>query len=249
MDGSKITLTSANYHMLNAQKIIGQAVTSLGGFKWDIITLVMGAVERAKGVLPPDMPGYDPNVQALEYNPERARELITESKYGSVDGLPEITLSVAGGGGAPPAALEAIIEQWRQNLGIEVVYHQERSYVIFLQNVAQHPNPYQMFTLGWIADYPDPQDFLEILFHGESLDNHTGYDSPTVNALLDEAATETDEAKRIELYREAEREIIKDCAWLTIAHGKSYMLTKPWVKGLIHPAMVIPRFKYVWIER
>jgi len=209
--------------------------------------VLMGAVDFAPGILPPDMPGYDPSIQGIPYDPARARELIAESTYGSVENLPEIVLTVSGGGGAPPRALEAVLEMWRKNLGIEVQLHQVE-YATFLVDVCQHPNPLQMFSLGWIADYPDPQDFLEILFHGKSLDNHTGYNSPEVNRLLDEAAVEPDETRRIELYRRAERIIIQDAVWMTITHGKSYILTKPWVKGLIHPPMVIPRFKYVWID-
>lgn len=222
-----------------------------------IDVVLLGAVEMAKGVLPPDMPGYDPGVQGIPYDPERARQLIAESKYGSqdeagnryfsVENLPEVILNVSGGGGAPPRAIEATLEMWRINLGVEVMLRQV-DYALFLVDVCQDPNPYQMFTLGWIADYPDPQDFLEILFHSKSLDNHTGYGSSEVDRLLDRAATEPDAAVRIELYREAERLIIQDAIWMTMTHGKSYILTKPWVKGLIHPPMVIPRLKYVSIE-
>lgn len=213
-----------------------------------IIDVVLeGAVELAEGILPPEMPGYDPNVQGIPFDPVRARQLIAESKYGNVKNLPEIVLNVSGGGGAPPRAIEAMLEMWRTNLGVEVMVRQV-DYALFLVDVSQRPNPYQMFSLGWIADYPDPQDFLEILFHSKSLDNKTGYTNPKVDQLLDQAATELDVAVRTELYRQAERLIIQDAVWLTTNHGKSYDLTKPWVRGLFHPPMVIPKLKFVSIK-
>jgi oligopeptide transport system substrate-binding protein len=209
--------------------------------------VLQGAVQYAPGILPPGLPGYDPNVQGIPYDPERARQLIAESSYGSVDNLPDIVLHVSGGGGAPPAAVEALLEMWRNNLGIEVLLEQTE-YSVFLVDVAQRPNPYQLFSMGWIADYPDPQDFLEILFSSKSLDNKVGYNNPEVDRLLDEAAGESDPDIRIELYRQVERLIIEDGVWLTTNHSKSYILTKPWVKGLTNPPMVIERFKYVSIE-
>ncbi len=209
--------------------------------------VLQGAVQYAPGVLPPGMPGYDPNVQGIPYDPERARQLIAESSYGSVENLPDVIINVSGGGGAPPGAVEAMLEMWRNNLGIEVLL-QQTEYSVFLVDVSQRPNPYQMFSLGWIADYPDPQDFLEILFHSESLDNKVGYNNPEVDRLLNEAAVENDLERRVELYRQVERLIIEDGVWLTTSHGKNYTLTKPWVTGLVNPPMVIERLKYVSIE-
>ncbi|OGC37920.1 hypothetical protein A2155_02415 [candidate division WWE3 bacterium RBG_16_52_45] len=209
--------------------------------------VLQGALQYAPGILPPGLPGYDPNFQGIPYDPERARQLIAESSYGSADNLPDIVLHVSGGGGAPPGAVEAMLEMWRNNLGVEVLLEQTE-YSVFLVDVAQRPNPYQMFSLGWIADYPDAQNFLEILFHSQSLDNKVGYDNPEVDRLLDLAAVESDPDLRVELYRQVERLIVEDAAWLTTSHGKSYILIKPWVKGLFNPPLVLERFKYVSIE-
>ena len=208
--------------------------------------VLQDAVQYAPGILPPGLPGYDPNIQGIPYDPERARALIAESSYGSVENLPDVVIHVSGGGGAPPGAVEAMLEMWRNNLGVEVLL-QQTEYSVFLVDISQRPNPYQMFSMGWIADYPDPQDFLEILFHSESLDNKVGYNNPEVDRLLDEAAVETNSERRVELYRQIERLIIADGVWLTTNHGENYILTKPWVEGLINPPMVIERLKYVSI--
>lgn len=59
-----------------------------------IIELVLkGVVGKAEGILPPSMPGYNEHIQGLDFNPERAKQLIAESEYGNVSGLPPITLT------------------------------------------------------------------------------------------------------------------------------------------------------------
>lgn len=207
--------------------------------------VLQGAVEEAKGILPPGMPGYDPNVQGIPYDPAEAKRLLAESKYKGK--LPPVVITVSGSGGAPPRAVDAMLEMWRNNLGVDVLL-QQVEYSVFLVDVSRNPNPYQMFSLGWIADYPDPQDFLEILFASRSLDNKTGYNNPDVDRLLEQAARESDPLKRTDLYRQVERMIIADVVWLPTAHSKLYVLTKPYVKGLVHPPLVVERLKYVSIE-
>jgi ABC-type oligopeptide transport system substrate-binding subunit len=203
--------------------------------------------QAAYGILPPKFPGFNDKLKGLEYNPEKAKQLLAESKYANK--MPEITLHLSGGGGTAGPVVTAMIEMWKQHLGIEVLI-QQQEFAAFLQELNRRPTPnFQMYSIGWIADYPDPQDFLDILFHGESLDNHMGYNNPEVNKLLEQARVETDEKKRFELYNKAEQIIVDEAAWIPLFVGDEYNLTKPWVKGMIYPPFVIPRLKYVTITK
>ncbi len=205
--------------------------------------------EAADGVVPPAMPNYNnTSLQAIPFDPEGAKQLIADSKYGGVDGLPELTLQVSGGGGSAPRSVEAITQMWKDNLGVDVAIEQTE-WATFLQDVSKRPSPYQFYTLGWIADYPDPQNFLDILFHSESLDNHSNYSNPDVDRLLEEARTETDETKRLQDYYQVEQMLINDVAWIPLWYGKDYWLTKPYVKGMVYPPTIIPRLRYVSIEK
>ena len=76
-------------------------------------------------------------------------------------------------------------------------------FATFLKDL--HKGRFQMFDIGWIADYPDPENFLDILFHSESSNNHTHYSNPEVDALLMKARVETDETARYALYNQAEQ--------------------------------------------
>lgn len=205
----------------------------------------LGTQAGARGILPPGMPGYDPNLQGNPYDPARAQQLLAESKYGGVANFPkEIRLTYPGAGGANPDYLEAAQAAWKKNLGVEVILT-PMPWVDFLDRLNQPENPFQMFSMGWIADYLDPQDFLEILFHSKSALNRTGYANPELDKVLDEAAVELDPGKRIALYQRAEQIIINDAVWMPVNHSRAYVLVKPWVERFLLPPMAIPRFQYV----
>ncbi len=127
------------------------------------------------------------------------------------------------------------------------VNFQRTEFATFLSDL--HKRRFQMFEIGWIADYPDPENFLDILFHSESSNNHTNYDSPQVDALLMEARTEIDEARRFELYNQAERLILDDAPWAPLWYsGERYLLVKPNVRDYYQTPLVIPRLRYVYLS-
>jgi oligopeptide transport system substrate-binding protein len=187
-----------------------------------------GTVQPAYGILPPGMPGYNENLVGLDYDVEAAKELIAQSSYGDVSSLPPITVTTLGWGGAISRELEAVIYQWRQNLGVEVTVRQlepER----FLYHLNEEAD--EMFYTGWIADYPHPQDFLDILFHSGSDTNYGGYGNPQVDALLEEAGVEPDTSLSLGLYQQAEQMLVDDAACIPLGFGRNYVLVKPYVEG------------------
>jgi oligopeptide transport system substrate-binding protein len=207
-------------------------------------TVLMDILLPAKGVLPPGIPGYDENFEGIPYDPEAARAIIEEK--GGADLFRDVTLLTSGQGAAPSEALAAITALWEENLGVSIAIEQEE-FGIFLRDIDQ--GNFAMFNLGWVADYPDPQNFLEIKLHSQSADNETKYSNPDVDELLDKAKTEKDEAERVRLYQEAEKLIIEDSPWVPLFHGQDSVLIKPYVKNFINAPFVIPRMRYVSIER
>ena len=205
-------------------------------------------VPAATGVVPPTMPDYhNEDLEVLSYDPDKALELIAESKYGDVADLPEITLYTTGAGGATSRLIEAVIGMYKENLGVDVAI-QQTEWATFLSDISQEENPYQMYSIGWIADYPDPENFLDVLFHSEKSENHMGYSNPELDELLEKARTEQDPEERLKLYQEVEQIIINDAPWVPLFYEVEYWLTKPYVKGMIYPPMIIPKLQYVSIE-
>ena len=207
-------------------------------------------VSQATGVIPPGFPSYNQNLRGYSFNPDLARELLESSTYADAlasGDFPRITLTISGSFGATiPTYLEVMLEQWRA-LGIEIDI-QQTEWATFLQDVNERK--YQMFSLGWIADYPDPENFLDLLFHGDSQNNHTAYSNPEVNRLLEEARTERDRERRFEIYNQVEQMILDDAPWVwTWFRGEGYALIKPEVSDYFLLQMSIPKYRYIYFNQ
>jgi len=203
-------------------------------------------VGEAEGILPPGMPGCNQALEGLDYDVEKAKELIAESKYGNVSNLPPITLTVEGYGNSIPSYLGAIIQEWQQNLGVEISVRQLET-ENFLYNLKQEKD--EMFMLGWIADYPDPHNFLDILFYTGSENNIFEYSNPTLDALLDQAAIEQNRIDRLDMYQQAEQLVVDDAPCLPLFHGTNYILVKPYVKGYELSPLGVPDLSKVYLEQ
>jgi ABC-type transport system substrate-binding protein len=200
----------------------------------------------ANGILPPGMPGYaDPPVP--QYDPALAKQLLAQSKYASK--LPDITWTTVGAGGAAAQDVQAMTAMLKDNLGVNVSIQQTdwATYIGQLNDPSN--NPYQIFDIGWIADYADPQNFLEILFRGGSTQNWAAYANSDVDKLLDQAGLEKDAAARFKLYQDIEKKILADYPVVPLAYSRQYWLTKPYVKNLIYPPMIIPRLRYASLSK
>jgi len=183
---------------------------------------------QADGILPPGMPGFNKDLSGLDYDVNRARELIANSKYGDVSELPPITINTGGWGGLISQQLEAIVYEWRQNLGVEVKVRQLEPQR-FLYHLKEEKD--EMFLMGWIADYPHPQNFLDILFHSGADNNYGEYSNPDVDALLEKGGVEQDNDLSLTLYQQAEQKLVEDAACIPLWFGRNYILIKPYIKG------------------
>jgi len=203
-------------------------------------------VSVADGILPPSMPGYDEALEGLDYDVEKAKELIAASKYGDVSNLPPITLTVEGYGNNIPNYLGAIIQEWQQNLGVKISVRQLET-EHFLYDLKQEKD--NMFIMGWIADYPDPHDFLDILFYTGGEVNIFEYSNSSLDAMLDQAAVEPDRAVRLAMYHQAEQLVVDDAPCLPLFHGANYILVKPYVKDYELSPLGIPDLSKVYIDK
>lgn len=205
--------------------------------------LYKGLLQPADGILPPEMPGYNPDLQGIPFDAKAAKDLLDST--GKKDELNGTKVLTAGQGAAPDDVLQAITAMWQQNLGVDIQIEQED---FGLLQSDLNDKKFDMFSIGWIADYPDPQNFLEIKFHGDSSNNDTGYANADVDSLLDQAAGEADTQKRFALYQQAEQIIVDDEPWIPLFYGTSSILVKPDVQGYEAAPFAIPNLRYVSIR-
>lgn len=208
-----------------------------------------GAVRPAKTIIPPRFPSYNPNLNPYPYDPEEARRLLAESSYGAdPDSIPRLILSISGSlGAAVPLGLEVILQAWEKELGLQVEI-QQTEWATFLEDI--NDKKYQMYSIAWAADYPDPENFLDLLFHSESEGNRSNYSNPQVDALLEEARVEKDTAARFEQYNRIEEMILEDAPWVLLWNDEDwYFLIKSHVQDYYLLPMTIAKFRYVHLEQ
>jgi len=183
----------------------------------------------ADGILPPGMPGYDPEVQAYDYNPEKARDLLGRAGHAHGHDLPLVTLST----GAKSAEVRRefrIIEQSMAAVGMQLELKEYDDWPTFRQVLQQ--GDFESFRYMWLADYPDPDNFLYPLFHSQSQTNYYRYRNPEVDQLLDDARRETDDLRRVKLYRKAEQIILNDAPAVMLLHFTYERAFQPYVEGI-----------------
>ena len=197
-----------------------------------------GLATRAAGFVPPGMFGHDETRAPSRFDLETARRLLQESRYGGAENLPPITSY---------ADDNAIHWAWREHLGLEVEAVSVFEFSDFLERLDNEE--YGVFTAGWCADYPDPQNFLDVLFQSESAENRFGYENKDVDALLLEAAVESDPDRRASLYQIAEQLVLEDWVAVPLRHSNSYMLVRPYLKGFELTPIGVPQLQNISIER
>jgi len=209
-----------------------------------IDVVLSGRALPAIGIFPPGLPGFNIGLQGLPYDPERAQQLLAESKYGT--DLPPIIYTDAGFGSNIGADVAALAQMWQQVLGVEItVENLQPNYYIDKIYAGEHG---QIFGGGWCADYPDPENFADVLFHTGSAQNSGGYSNPELDTLLEAARVEQDVMKRIEMYQQAEQMIVDDAPVLFTIHSLSYRLIKPYVRGYVFTPIDVPIERYMWLE-
>ncbi len=205
------------------------------------------------GLVPPTMVDYNgTQIKGYDFDLEQARALLAQAGYPGGKGL-EITLQLNNGGGRNLQLAEAIQSQLKKNLGIEVKLKQ----VEFARHLDEvDAGKVEFFRLGWIADYPDPESFLNLLYgklvptNGSqpSPINHTRYKNPAFDVIFEQALSETDRLKRMELYRKAEQIAINDAPMMVLQYDEDWRLLQDYVEGYVTNAMDKRMYKFIWFN-
>ena len=181
----------------------------------------------AHGFMPPGLPGYDENIAEIRYDPVAAKELFDSTEFGQLDEGDRVIV-IAGGGDLSDID-RAIFEQWQDNLGVRIRYQSiGPTYFYRLPQVVEAG--FGIYEYGWLADYPDPHNFLDVLFHTESPNNDGKAGSTAIDELLEQARIAGE--GRMEQYREIERRMIQEAVALPLFFGSDYILVSERVGSL-----------------
>lgn len=197
----------------------------------------------ARDVLPPGLPGYDPDLTGYPYDPARARQLLAAAGV-KAGFAPELWMRAD----QTMLLLGESIQQDLALVGINVRL-KPVAWGPLLEALRQ-PGAVPLALLGWEADFPDPENFLNVLFSKAQWgsNNDTFYYNPEVESLLAEAGPLADPRRRFALYDRAERLIVADAPWVFLYHPVTYVIRQPWVHGYVLNPMRPARFEKVWIS-
>ena len=227
-------VTQPPFHDLKVRQALALALET----DKEIEVTLQGLDKRAAGFVPPGMPGHNERLEPSDFDPRAAKRLLESSSYRGAENLPPIRSY---------SSDDAIHWAWEEHLGLEVEAVSVYEYSDWLERMDN--KEFGVFTWVWCADYPDPQNFLDFLFHSDSHLNRFNYTNETVDRLLSEAAVESEDTRRITLYQRAEKIILDDWVAVPLWHDRQFLLVRPYVKGFVPAPIGVPQLQNISIER
>lgn len=201
-----------------------------------------GAAQPLYGQISPGFPGYDPDVAAIEYDPERARALMADAGYAGGKGLPPIVIQ---GTHKEKTLLAFYADHLKRTLGFPIT----ASVVERGTHLRQlNGGTVAMFPWGWTADYADPSTFLRDLYHSKSKWNRSRYVNLEFDKLLDLAATTANDAERLSIYAQADRLLMADFGVVPTTVRVQIAIRKPTVGGIKLTALGFLPFNEVTMQ-
>ncbi len=207
-----------------------------------------GKVIAATQILPPMLPPYDPDLPERQvFDLVRAKEEMRLAGY--PDGLSEpVTLWVRGEG---EVQLAQFFQQDLKAIGIDI----ELKLVTFATYLKEtgRPRVAQAAFTGWHQDFPDPSNFMDILFHSRSIhpensENRSFYRNPELDAILDKARPEVDGAVRLELYAKANAILAADAPWAFLYYPIEMFVWQPYVKNFRPHPVWLNEYRNIWLD-
>jgi ABC-type transport system substrate-binding protein len=201
----------------------------------------------ANTLIPPGVAGHSDKPYPYEYNLERAKRLLAEAGY--PDGHDEhgnalrLTMILPGSGSTDARQEADFYEEALRAIGVDLNV-QQLSFAEYIRR--EHDGETQVFWAGWVIDYPDAQNFLQ-LFYGPNKCpgiNACNYQNPEFDRLYERIVTMRDSPERTALYETMADMTMADCAWALVAYPLDYGLFQPWFRNYKPHGFPYPNAKF-----
>ena len=218
-------------------------------------------ITRARGPIPPGVAGYDDEPALFPFDLDRARTLLAEAGFPEgVDRVTgqrlKLTLELGSSDSSTRESVELMMGFFRK-IGVTLV-PSYNNWPTFLSKMDRRQC--QLYLLGWVADYPDAENFLQ-LFYGPNQSpgpNHSNYINPEFDRLYEAVRTMPDSPERTARYRTMARMIMDDAPWIFMHHPMDYSLQHRWVHnykphdfpyGMVKYYRLDPADRQAWKEQ
>jgi ABC-type oligopeptide transport system substrate-binding subunit len=213
-----------------------------------ITAIFFDTLTPADDMASPVVQGYREGAcgEACTYDPEAAKELFDSA--GGIDGPLTIWFNNDGG---HEQWIEAVANQWKQNLGIEYEFESMpfAKYLGLLdEGLDNGPGDTDgingPFRLGWVMDYPSMQNYLENLHGTGAGSNYTTYTNPEFDDLIAQGKQATDLDEAVSLYQQADDLVIQDMPIIPLWFGLNQSVTSERVSNVI-----IDKFSFIDVAK
>jgi len=206
------------------------------------------------GIVPPGLKGYEyDSLKGYSYNLEMAKEYFAKAGYPDGKGFPEITLQLNSGGSRNIQVAEAVQSMLMESLNISV----KMEVMPFAQHLEAIETGKTMFwRSAWLADYPDPENFLNLLYgpnvpeniNEKSYINSVRYQNNEYDAMFEKALSTVDKTERFTYYRMADQIALNDAPYMPICYDEFTRLLQREVRNFPANAMEYRDFTEVFLK-
>lgn len=247
----RLDLTFNGFNMLDPflgkHKKVRQAMYLAYDGPWRAKNFYNNRVLRAQGPIPPGISGYDKTLKHPfdDKNLKLARQLLQEAGFPRGKGVPEFTYEETGG--TTGRQFGEKFARDMKKLGIKVNLNMN-TWPEFSKKLKTKRA--QIFGLGWSADYPDPENFLQLWYgpKGAPGPNSTNFDNPRYNELYDQMKSMNNGPERQKLIDEMVAILQEECPVIFGYHRISFALTQPWMHNYKPSDVGHGNFKYYRVD-
>jgi oligopeptide transport system substrate-binding protein len=193
----------------------------------------------ATGYTPPGMGDYQ-TLEKMHYDPERARQLLTEAGYPNGKGFPKFTIHF-NTSESHRAIAEAIQQMWKEVLNIDVGL-ENQEWKVYLDT--QNNKNYELSRSGWIGDFMDPVTFLSMWTTGNG-NNNTNWGNPKFDTFIEQAARTGDPKARLNILHQAEDLFLSESPVVLVYWYVNACLLQPSVQNWNPLVLGNHNYKYI----
>lgn len=208
-----------------------------------IRTVLHGIYTPSYSITPPGTMGYNPP-KLFDYDPEQARQLLAEAGYPNGEGWPGVEVIYNTSENHRKIAV-ALQQMWKDELNINITISNQE-WKVYLDSI--DTMNYAIARRGWIGDYVDANNFLDMYLTGGG-NNNTGFAEPAYDEMIARLAPRAKtQEERYKIFYEAETMLMEQMPILPIYTYSSKHLLHPSVRDMPANLMDHLNLKYVWLD-
>lgn len=223
------------------RKAIGLAYNSIG----DLELFANGLGRPTNQILPPGIFGFDSRLSPREYNLEKAKELLKEAGYPDGKGLPTFTFDV--GADTTQRQIGEYVKIQLAKIGLKINVRMNARPELLTR---KRKSDFQMHMDGWVADYPDAENFMQLLYGKNKAPgpNHSSFDNKKFNAFFEEMAVMAPSVRRQKLIKQMNEIFLEETPWIPNWSPVLFNVRQGWLKNYIFSDFSYNNYKYYRVD-